>query len=393
MGQQISDRMRFFLYDNINSLSVYQYSGDNSRKANLTQEIYLNGKFERYYYNVNVVGGSGCTYAYVNVPVFRTIEDALSAFDSGNFSTALNYKKRPHFRRHSTYMSTYTGGPVTVNRTVIDGIDQKITEVDADDSLTDDEKIEVIRKYILTGGSDDSDPATPPRDPEEDTPAGTDLSDTNSWLKKIYLKVSAIKEDFESVFIFEDAPGINFKYVASLLERIYEKIRTFSVFDDVSDPDEKGWLQQNLEDILDQLKKIKRWAAVDTVIDGVDAVADWLDLIKDVLKDGAGAAVSAVGTALSDSAGALSKKFPFSVPWDILFLVTALSAEPEVPQFTIPFDIEYEPLDISVHYVLEPDFTKVQWLSDISRLILSMTYAVGLMKLTAGITSTGKEGA
>ncbi len=179
-----------------------------------------------------------------------------------------------------------------------------------------------------------------------DVTVSVDLKETNSWLSKIYTKVSQI-------------------------------------FDE---------MQKGFEDVVEQLKKIKNWSAVDTVIDGVDAVADWLDLIHDVLTDGAGSAVSALSSALQDSTDLMKQKFPFSIPWDILFFVSVLSAEPETPQFSIPFNFEFPALDLSVDYEMELDFTPLQWLSDLSRLLLSLTYAAGLMKKTVDIVSANKEG-
>lgn len=179
-----------------------------------------------------------------------------------------------------------------------------------------------------------------------DVTVSVDLKETNSWLSKIYDKVG----------------------------QIFDK------------------MQEGFEDVVEQLKKIRNWSAVDTVIDGVDAVADWLDLIHDVLTDGAGSAVAALSSALQDSTDLMKQKFPFSIPWDILFFVSVLSAEPETPQFSIPFNFEFPALDLAVDYEMELDFTPLQWLSDLSRLILSMTYAAGLMKKTVDIVSANKEG-
>lgn len=194
-----------------------------------------------------------------------------------------------------------------------------------------------------------------------DVTVNVNMTQTNSWLAQIYAKVSQIYDKMNStVEAAEDAALAN--------------------------------IQESLDEIIEQLKKIKNWTAVDTVIDGVDAVADWLDLIHDVLKDGAGSAVSALSSALQDSTDLMKQKFPFSIPWDILFLVSALSAEPETPQFSIPFNFEISGLDLAVDYQLELDFMPLQWLSDLSRLLLSLTYAAGLMKKTVDIVSANKEG-
>ncbi len=158
-----------------------------------------------------------------------------------------------------------------------------------------------------------------------------------------------------------------------------------------------GWFDSILDylnNILKQLKSIKRWTIVNTVINGVDAIADWLDLIHDILSDvddGMESAVTTLSDALDDATGLLKSKFPFSVPWDIFFFVTLLAAEPETPHFEVPIDFDISALDMHIHYDFIVDFTDYQYLSDIFRVILSMTYAVGLLKMTAGIVNTKKE--
>lgn len=190
-----------------------------------------------------------------------------------------------------------------------------------------------------------------------------DLGATNSWLSKIYTKVSQIFEKMNAAV--EDAEQ-------SALAKI----------------------QESLDEIIVQLKKIKHWTVAGTVIDAADAVADWADLLLGILKDakeGAGSAVAAIATTVGDSVDLMAQKFPFCVPWDILFFVSVLSSEPKMPYFEIPFNVELSMLDIRIDYTMKLDFSQLQWFSDLSRLLLSMTYAVGLLKMTAGITSVGKE--
>lgn len=190
-----------------------------------------------------------------------------------------------------------------------------------------------------------------------------DLSSTNSLLSKILAKITQIYDKMNAAV--EDAES------AAMAK-----------------------MQESLDEIVEQLKKIKHWTIADTVIDAADAVADWADLILGVLKDakeGAGSAVAAVAGTLGDSVDLMAKKFPFSIPWDILFFVSVLSAEPQMPHFEIPFNIELSMLGITIDYTMELDFSQFRWLSDLSRLIFSMIYAVGLMKMTFGVTSAGKE--
>lgn len=237
-------------------------------------------------------------------------------------------------------------------------IDKLLEQISKD---TDENEIEELLQLILEelrknpGGSGGSSGG--------DVTVNVDMTQTNSWLAKIYAKIVQIYDKMNATV--EDAED------AALAK-----------------------IQESLDEIIVQLKKIKHWSAVDTVIDGVDAIADWLDLIRGVIsdaKEGAGSAVAALSSAVGDSVDLMAKKFPFSIPWDILFFVSVLSAEPQIPHFEIPFNIEFSALDITIDYTMKLDFEQFQWLSDLSRLLLSMTYAVGLLKLTFGVTSAGKE--
>lgn len=311
----------------------------------------------------------GDTYG-ANIPIFTDYDSVRTYLNNGTgYKDAENYRATPVFRRHSSYTPVYSGGSVTVSRTVIDNISQKISEVDSNETLTDDEKIELLQQYIRTGetgstGGDGGDGSgNTDYEDNKDQPPGTDLADSNSWLKKIYLKVCQIYDRMDAAV--EDAGS-------AAMSKI----------------------QESLDEIIVQLKKIKHWTVAGTVIDAADAVADWADLILGILKDaeeGAGSAVAAIATTVGDSVDMMSRKFPFSVPWDILFFVSVLSAEPVMPYFEIPFNFEISALDITIDYTMKLDFSQLQWLSDLSRLLLSMTYAVGLLKMTAGITSAGKE--
>lgn len=228
---------------------------------------------------------------------------------------------------------------------------------------TSEKEIEELLKQILEalknqGGSSGGD------GPDGgDINVDIDLSSTNTLLSKILAKITQIFDKMDAAV--EDAGS-------AAMSKI----------------------QESLDEIIVQLKKIKHWTVAGTVIDAADAVADWADLILGILKDaeeGAGSAVAAIATTVGDSVDMMSRKFPFSVPWDILFFVSVLSAEPVMPYFEIPFNFEISALDITIDYTMKLDFSQLQWLSDLSRLLLSMTYAVGLLKMTAGITSAGKE--
>lgn len=281
-----------------------------------------------------------------SIPVYHSLSAAMDGLRTGDFSGAYNYGKVPECETPA-YTGTYDGGDITVPTEKLEGIQDKLDEIDQTDKDIY-EKLKELLEWLLGNGG---------------IGGGTDMTATNLWLEKIYLKVCQIYDKMNSA-------------VEGAEQTALTKI------------------QESLDEIIVQLKKIKRWTAIDTVVDGVDAIADWLDLIRGVLKDakeGAGSAVAAIASGVGDSVDLMAKKFPFSIPWDILFFVSVLSAEPQVPYFEIPFNIELSALDITIDYTMKLDFSQLQWLSDLSRLLLSMTYAVGLMKLTFGVTSVGKE--
>lgn len=265
-----------------------------------------NGMKKEYYVTVSTDG----------IPVYTSFDMMRDDFYNGNYTHAENYGG--NLGQTSSYTGKYSGGDINVTTEKLNGIQDKLDEINETDKSIDD-KLKDLLDWLGIGD-------------------GTGGGSSGSW---------------------------------------YDKVLDY------------------LDKILKQLKSIKHWTIVDTVIDGVDALADWLDLIHDILSDvddGAESAIATLSSALDDSLGLMKKKFPFSIPWDILFFVTVLSAEPEVPQFSIPFDFEISALDLEFHYDMELDFTQFQWLSDLSRLMLSMTYAVGLMKMTFDVSNINKEG-
>lgn len=333
-----------------------------------TNKTYKNCSDGEFYTNVGVKGYTPNVYINTekgdisNFTVYSTTGERMRVYVSQNAAKNYSVGNRKVFVTQNFY--DYEPADLTVSiddlQKSVDDLQKIIDELlDRVNDRTSEKEIMELLRLILEelrknpGGGGSSSGG--------DVTVSVDLKETNSWLSKIFSKVSQIYEKLNAAV--EDAED------AALAK-----------------------IQESLDEIIVQLKKIKRWAAVDTVIDGVDAIADWLDLIHDVLKDGAGSAVTALSSALEDSTDLMKQKFPFSMPWDILFFVTVLSAEPETPQFSIPFNIEISALDISVDYDLELDFTPFQWLSDLSRLLLSMTYAAGLMKKTVDIVSANKEG-
>lgn len=163
---------------------------------------------------------------------------------------------------------------------------------------------------------------------------------------------------------------------------------------DIGDGTDDGFVKKIYEtvkdgftDVVKQLKSIKRWTALDTVIDGAGLITDIISFVTDLLDPDK--AADAVAEFVANGADALAGvkdlvtgKFPFCIPTDILALMQTLAHEPETPVFEIPFVLERYGIDEKVIIDLK-DF---QIISDISRTFLTILWCCTLMNVTTKIT-------
>lgn len=79
----------------------------------------------------------------------------------------------------------------------------------------------------------------------------------------------------------------------------------------------------------------------------------------------------------------ITEKFPFCIPFDLIYLVEALAAEPEVPRFEIPIRIDY----LFIHYdeTFIVDFAEWQEVVDILHYMLDFLFCVILITSTRGL--------
>lgn len=146
-------------------------------------------------------------------------------------------------------------------------------------------------------------------------------------------------------------------------------------------------VRDGFRDVTDELKKIKNWTAVDTLLNGADAVGEWVSFLTDLLDpekrlDTLTDFVNTGVSALDGVTELVKTKFPFCIPIDILLLMETLSAEPVAPKFEIPFVMERYGIDEKVVIDLK-DF---QVVSDITRTFLTILWCCALMNFTTKIT-------
>lgn len=181
----------------------------------------------------------------------------------------------------------------------------------------------------------------------------------------------------------------------TLLSKILAKVT--QIFDKISETtgsaaDTAGAkIQETLDEILAQIKKIKHWTIADTAVGAADAVADWLDFLKDLFSDVDDAAegvVGAISSTMDDAANLMKTKFPFCIPWDVYLIVSFLAEEPQTPVFSLPIKLER----LGIEEYIEIDLKDFEIVSAISRTFLTLLYCYALLNLTLKVFPIAKEG-
>ncbi len=181
----------------------------------------------------------------------------------------------------------------------------------------------------------------------------------------------------------------------TLLSKILAKVT--QIFDRMSETAEgaadtaHAKIQETLDEMLVQIKKLKHWTMADTAANAADAVADWLDFIKGIFDDaenGAGSAVTALSSTMGDAANLMKTKFPFCIPWDVYLIIGFLAEEPQTPVFRLPIKLER----LGIEEYIEIDLKDFETVSSISRTLFTVLYCYGLLNLTMKVFPVAKEG-
>lgn len=157
--------------------------------------------------------------------------------------------------------------------------------------------------------------------------------------------------------------------------------------EDDPDGDSSGILGV-LKDIRDWVKKIYNQVVIGNVINAIDALANVLDTLKNYLDEVAGDAA-----AIAELGEELVTKFPFSLPRDILLVVTLFEAEPVAPVWEIPFRADFGgPTGIKIDETFTIDFTDFKDAVDVLKWFLSLVWIFGLAMLTPKVLGIGGIG-
>lgn len=237
------------------------------------------------------------------------------------------------------------------------------------------------------GGSGDFGDGTTPT-PKPDFGDGSDLTDTNDWLKKIYEWLQSFGDTHSK---FEKTITDYIEANDGKLDQIIEAINALS---DGKTEDEKNGCKYDFTALSDFMTKL--WNESDKKFDKMvelleennkyqKKLVNSLNEIKAIL------VTQTIMDVFQDrsqqTAEKAKDKFPTSLPWDIALVVNAMSAEPEKPQFNLPIQIK----SLNINEEIHVDLASGEWekLAKTCRYLLSILFILLLVQLSRKLFSNG----
>lgn len=239
------------------------------------------------------------------------------------------------------------------------------------------------------GGSGDFGDGTTPT-PKPDFGDGSDLTDTNDWLKKIYEWLQSFGDTHSK---FEKTITDYIEANDGKLDQIIEAINALS---NGKTEDEKNGCKYDFAALSDFMTKL--WNESDKKFDKMvelleennkyqKKLVNSLNEIKAIL------VTQTIMDVFQDrshqTAEKAKDKFPTSLPWDIALVVNAMSAEPEKPQFNLPIQIK----SLNINEEIHVDLASGEWekLAKTCRYLLSILFILLLVQLSRKLFSNGGD--
>lgn len=270
-SQQFIDGYFFPVSSEINNTHLHVVYGDGSVND------YDHAKFESLgigYYNPNKLD---CSFSASSssIPIYQSLAGLKQGLRNGDFSGAYNYGKMPDCETPA-YTGTYDGGDITVPTEKLEGIQDKLDEIDQTDKDIYEKLKELLEWLIGNGGG---------------TSGSIDLTTTNSWLEKIYAKVTQIFDKLSET-------------VGGVPDTVHTKI------------------QETLDDMLAQLKEISG--------DVSDIKGQLENMSEQEFDEKSDSFLGEIMDAFAEISEVVKTKFPFSIPNDLrIFLSKIAPAAPE----------------------------------------------------------------
>lgn len=226
--------------------------------------------------------------------------------------------------------------------------------------------------------------------PKPDFGDGSDLADTNDWLKKIYEWLQSFGDTHSK---FEKTITDYIEANDGKLDQIIEAINALS---DGKTEDEKNGCKYDFTALSDFMTKL--WNESDKKFDKMvelleennkyqKKLVNSLNEIKAIL------VTQTIMDVFQDrsqqTAEKAKDKFPTSLPWDIALVVNAMSAEPEKPQFNLPIQIK----SLNINEEIHVDLASGEWekLAKTCRYLLSILFILLMIQLSRKLFSNGGD--
>lgn len=226
--------------------------------------------------------------------------------------------------------------------------------------------------------------------PKPDFGDGSDLTDTNDWLKKIYEWLQSFGDTHSK---FENTITDYIEANDGKLDQIIEAINALS---GGKTEDEKNGCKYDFTALSDFMTKL--WNESDKKFDKMvelleennkyqKKLVNSLNEIKAIL------VTQTIMDVFQDrsqqTAEKAKDKFPTSLPWDIALVVNAMSAEPEKPQFNLPIQIK----SLNINEEIHVDLASGEWekLAKTCRYLLSILFILLMIQLSRKLFSNGGD--
>lgn len=226
--------------------------------------------------------------------------------------------------------------------------------------------------------------------PKPDFGDGSDLTDTNDWLKKIYEWLQSFGDTHSK---FEQTITDYIEANDGKLDQIIEAINALS---DGKTEDEKNGCKYDFTALSDFMTKL--WNESDKKFDKMvelleennkyqKKLVNSLNEIKAIL------VTQTIMDVFQDrsqqTAEKAKDKFPTSLPWDIALVVNAMSAKPEKPQFNLPIQIK----SLNINEEIHVDLASGEWekLAKTCRYLLSILFILLMIQLSRKLFSNGGD--
>lgn len=341
-GSSFGVQIKTLPYNGIDPLSsdnTYTYISNGWNRQRQYEKngklLYDSGICERKGPGDGIFSGAPSTYEFIfnsNVPFFANENDAIEAIKNGNFTNALNYGKS--FKNADWLQDNWDGelfDPLTglsyLNDLANMAKHQGLNAIGNDPSLDD---MKQHLRDIIANLKPGYDPVTDPSvDPALDPICYPDTIPT-----------PVIDPTADVVLQPKEDPT------------------------PTPSPDPKP--STNPQPTADPLP------IPDSPPEAIEDIADYVPTLAD---------------SLTDMGDGLKKKFPFSIPWDIHYILSGLATTPKAPRFELPLKVERYGIDETIVV----DMARFQVLSDLSRSIFSLLFAMVLINLTIKVIGSLKE--